>query len=119
MLKREKKETGRGVPLDVFIDKHIGSAQTMIKIIENNNDVAVELKDTRKIKGEDSAKNVKFLNDKKYILAILRGLNYNKDVIRKKLEYEDTTRKIKISEGAKQKASRIEMDKERKKGKKA
>jgi hypothetical protein len=40
----------------------------MIKIIENNNDVAVELKDTRKIRREDSAKNVKFLNDKKYIL---------------------------------------------------
>lgn len=67
-VKKREKETGRGVPLDVFIDKHIGSAQTMIKIIENNNDVAVELKDTRKIRREDSAKNVKFLNDKKYIL---------------------------------------------------
>ncbi len=65
---RGEKETGRGVPLDVFIDKHIGSAQTMIKIIENNNNVAVELKDTRKIKGEDSAKNVKFLDNKKIYL---------------------------------------------------
>jgi hypothetical protein len=49
-----------------------------------------------------------------HILAILRGLNYNKDVIRKKLEHEDTTRKIKLPKGAKQKESRIEMDRGRK-----
>lgn len=48
------------------------------------------------------------------LLAILRGLNYNKDVIRKKLEHEDTTRKIKLPKGAKQKESRIEMDRGRK-----
>ena len=112
--KKREKETGRGVPLDIFIDKHIGAVQTMIRIAKENKNVELYLKDTRKIKGKEEAKNARFSRKKDKILAKLEKLNYNKDVIRKKLEYEDIRRKIKIHKRDAGKASRIEMDRGRK-----
>jgi hypothetical protein len=87
-IEREK-ETGRGIPLDAFLDRHIGAANTMLKILENNPEVILNLKDTRAISDFNLAKNIDFITDRNTVIDILRSLNYNKNKLLNQLQKYD------------------------------
>jgi len=77
VLKR-KEETGRGIDLDGFLVRHLGSIDTMIKVLQENPEITVYLKDTRNITNKEEARAAEFISDPKQILDILSNLRYNK-----------------------------------------
>ena len=80
-LKRFQK-TGRRVPLNIFIDKHLGFIKTfplLINYYNNNPNVEFTLTDNRKISGLYET------NDKDDICDILKPLQYDRKILEMKL----------------------------------
>ena len=99
-----EEETGRSVPLEIFVNRHVGAVNTMIKVLENRKDIDLYLKDTLKITDKELAKNTEFIEDKNQALALLKGLEYNENNIINKLQKYDTTR------GKREKARRVSSE---------
>jgi len=94
-LRRELK-TGRGVPLNDFVEKHTGFVDTLRKLTEDGYNI--RLKDTRFSMTRAEAESVPFIDDPKKILAILEEVSYNKSNLERELQNvqlsEKTRRKI-------------------------
>ena len=96
-VQKRRIETGRGVPLNEFIKKHVGFVNTFKKIIKNYPNIEVGLKDTRNVWTKKEAKKLPFITDRKKILNILDNVNYNKNKLNN-LKY------VKLSEKSKRKS---------------
>jgi len=100
-VQKRKLKSGRGVPLDVFIDKHTGFIDTLDKLIRDG--VPVFLKDTRGVFSKTEAKYMPFMESSKEALKTLKEVkelyyNLDKDLLNKKLKNvklsEKTRRKV-------------------------
>lgn len=69
---RRGLNTGRNVPLETFVDKHIGFTNTLQKIIKEFPEIKISLLDTRKIFNKQDAINIKSIKDKDVISRILK-----------------------------------------------
>lgn len=94
-VQKRKLESGRGVPLDVFVDKHIGALKTIKYLLKHGVDVF--LKDTRNVWTKTDAKYMPFEENKKIVLDKLNKIVYNRDELIKKLK------NVKLSEKTKRK----------------
>lgn len=80
-----EQRTGRGISLDGFLERHIGAVNTVIKVLKNNPDVVVKIKDLRNVTSKEQAINSPFITDHKQILDTLQNVAYNEEELRKKL----------------------------------
>ena len=84
--------TGREVPLDVFIDKHVGFANTIKKLAEDG--FKINLLDTRKVasKADYQTKAIN-ITDPRDIVATVEDLGYNVSDLKQKLQNVKLTEK--------------------------
>lgn len=94
----QKREvaTGRGVPLEAFVDRHVGFVETLKQLIKDG-DVHIRLKDTREKFTTREAADAPFITDKSKILAALNSLSYSKDKLIRELQ------DVKLSEKSRRK----------------
>lgn len=78
--------TGREVPLDVFIEKHVGFANSIKKLAGDG--FKINLTDTRQVrnKADLSTGRVKTVTEPSDIIAIIDKLGYNADNLKKQLK---------------------------------
>lgn len=83
-VQKRALRTGRNVPLDAFVEAHVGFVETMKKLVSEGYEV--RLKDTRNIFTTDEARNAPFLTDSETILALLDEVRYNRDELLRSLK---------------------------------
>lgn len=72
-----EKETGRGVALHYFINKHMELIDTYKKLLSENLDADIKVKDLRNITNVEEARKSNFVTGKE-ALSLLNSLNYDK-----------------------------------------
>ena len=97
-LKREIS-TGRGVPIDVFVDAHMGFVDTMIDLVKNRKDISLHLKDTRNVFEKRIAKEMPFISDDERS-AMLKKLLDAKKAFGTREELIEKLKNTKLSEKA-------------------
>lgn len=92
-VQKRELETGRGVPLQVFIEAHTGFVDSLKRLAKAGYEI--RLKDTRNVFTMKDAENVPFIGGQKEILAVLDKVGYNKENLLKKLSHVKLTQKSK------------------------
>lgn len=80
-LKRERK-----VPLEIFVDKHLGFVETIKKLLQDHPDIPIFVKDTRGISDLTQARNVKFIDDPQITVDKFSKVLYNRNELINKLQ---------------------------------
>lgn len=97
-------ETGREVPLDAFVQKHIGFIDTLKKLVRDGYDV--RLKDVRNSHSIGEAVSAPFITDPDNILDILDKIRYNEGDLITKLRYVQLSDKTRRKALARREAQR-------------
>ncbi len=84
-VQRRELQMGRGVPMGVFVRKHIGVIDTLKRILRDHPDITVNIIDTRH--GLKNARIYNTSNDREAMIDLLGNIVYNESRLLRRLPY--------------------------------